>query len=384
MALGMKHWIAIAVLGVAIISVNQLPPEAWNIQKAIPLSHEETHAKALNAEVRRANDVLKRIRWADDFTAHLTAADRDEGFFVSSVGATVDALEGLREEVRGRLAALPVRDEHAVIGYYWVVRGQGSHPGVTTGGRNNAEYYVGALEGQPYCIILRSIPTALTGDRSLRRRRVRTGEWVYQAAMGPCRLVAQYGAPGGRITAWLEQGALNFGNGIREAEGGGDYWYRRRGVFGAVRYLGPIQRVGFDQCLAGMEDRCLALAFDPLPAGRAYRSDDLAVAAASALTAVSRTTSFDFPGRYIFSDLEQEFGPDAFRHFWQSNQEVTKAFEAAFGVDMGKWLAGWTDRTFSGFRAGPKVTKSARFGGLFTIMLFGLMAGLWNRRRKVA
>jgi len=112
--------------------------------------------------------------------------------------------------------------------------------------------------------------------------------------------------------------------------------------------------------------------------------DELAIINGSPLSAFDKRTVFSGSGHLLFSDLEQQFGYEAFDRFWSSHAEVTEAFETAFGMPMVDWAESWVQTYVASLTAGPEVTKSARFGGLFTIMFFGLLAGFWNRRRKVA
>ena len=85
---------------------------------------------------------------------------------------------------------------------------------------------------------------------------------------------------------------------------------------------------------------------------------------------------------YMFHDLEQEFGPDAFRAFWTSDQDVRTAFQRSFGVPLGDWVVSWVDRTIGVDEPGPALSRTASSGTALVIALLTGLAFLRIRRRS--
>jgi len=85
----------------------------------------------------------------------------------------------------------------------------------------------------------------------------------------------------------------------------------------------------------------------------------------------------------ILSDLEREFGSDAFRTFWKSEGDVATAFRSAFGVEAGEWLLGWVERRQGLTPRSPAPTLPTTFAGLLTVALMTGLASTWHTRRQV-
>ena len=86
---------------------------------------------------------------------------------------------------------------------------------------------------------------------------------------------------------------------------------------------------------------------------------------------------------YLFDDLEREFGHEAFARFWSSENEVSEAFEEAFGISTGEWMVDWLDRTRGLEHATPALPRHASTGGVLTMLLLLGLAYRAQRQRRV-
>jgi len=387
MAPRMRQWAGLLGSALAFIAIGQLPPEAYTGAPAEPLPHEEIQLWKISQEIRQIDGILRQNALSDELTADLFENSKN-GLGLRGEGAmTSAALEDYRNHIEQGLASLPIRDPDALVGLYWVDIGESTHLGEPRNpNRATTEYYIGEREGKAYCMDVHAAVESYLIDERLRGRNTVADRLTYGSGVGACRLVAQYGMPGAQILEWLEAGALAFAYATEV-----DYQNRERyrGVYSRARapFRGMWYRVNqlveFDQCMAGQAKACLYLALNPI--NQRLRPDaEREIELRSALTTAVPTTQLLGAGAFLIGDLERDFGHEAFDTFWRSDLEVTDAFVAAFGVTMGDWLVGWAGDNLGRFQPGPGLTKSAQFGGLLTIMLFGLIAGLRNRRREVA
>lgn len=383
MATGMKVWIGLVLAGVAFITIGQLPPTSYTALPPDEIPPAEARARAISDEIRRAEGVLKRFHWNDIALERLFTEAEDGLAFAGGGSMTQEAMDAYRDHIAEELESLPVRDREAKVGVFWMDINEGSYHTTTTLRYSAiAEYYIGERDGTPYCFVLYPAHPAYMEDRRIRIRSVAAG-WIYGSGVAGCRLVAQFGHPGEKVLEWLEVGAMSFGTGLRHPDRDYYRWRFIRGPLGRSNWSRANQRIELDRCMSGQAEGCLELVLTPINESirpKAERS----IEQQSPLTTMYARSSLGSTGSYLFQDLIEEFGPEAFDRFWSSDLGVEESFEAAFGLPMGDWLVSWMQDNLGSFLSGPRLTQSARFGGLLTVMLLGLGSGLWYRRRKVA
>lgn len=390
----MKHWLGLTVAGLALMALWGLPPRARSPREASPRTVEEVYMSELASEVRRANEVLKRRRWADSLSQFALGSQMD-GVAVGAYDPAVDdRLLELRASLAAERAALEPRDPDMVLGVFWQAGDRGGRPDVSVGMAGGTEFYAGELDGRPYCLVVHVNPRTnvryLTMDVQ--------GEARNAARSRVCQPFVRHGLPGSRIMSWLEAGGLEF---AREAPGRSDDWrsddwrremqdmLRRRNTFAGRMsgFAGSLHRhVPTQRCLAGQSDGCLQMVTDPASI-RTSPAESEHIRVNSPLTHRSARTSDSALGvldDYLLSDLEAEFGREAFSRFWTSDEGVPEAFNAAFGVEMGDWVMRWADEVVSLYRPGPRMPWSSVFGGLLTMAFFAALSGLNWRRRTLA
>lgn len=413
MALGMRHWFGLTAVGLALVAVRYVPPEAMQAREVdLPLA-EVARADALNGEINRSIDVLKRIRWSDSLSAIVAAPsagafsvgyptgitrkerkEYEEATGHSPPSLTVDISDEVRDDFEERIrTGFDQLDRTAEVrfGYFLVDSRSGS---LEWGRKRNpmgTETYVGELNGQAYCM---TVNVGIWFDDSDLWRAgdfygidgTRTQGNVFSY----CLPFLRHGLPGDHIMKWLQDGALSFAA-VGEAgldREGPSFIQARRTYFGlsGMSYLGwRDQELQIDQCLAGMRDGCLAAFTSPellRPAdGASFLAENSPVIGTGASNWRSPFGPWD---DYVMTDLEAEFGGDAFHRFWTSEKPVTEAFEDAFGMDMGDWGVHWVDTYMGISRPGPRLTKTAALGGMLAVSFFAALAGAWARRRRVA
>ena len=407
MAFRMKHWIASMLVGVALIAIWRLPPDSMPQRERTVRSAEQLRLDRLTSEVRVAGDVLRSVAWSDSLS-RLVVSTMHDGVAVT-VPATPDAeaaLDSLRlaldRSARAELAALPTRSD-VLFGYAIQPFGHGRRPGVHSAWRDRAETYVGTRDGTPYCLQVRAAhPDEIveTIERKLRGEEYpdvppRSG------LLGACRPYLTHGLPGPEVERWLERGGVRFAieddaglsvRGLEDQVGlppqePAAPWLRpgrsRRAVFGHNLTLFGGGGLEAEQCFSGRTDACEQLLLDP-------SSDDVVpererrIAAASPVVSRGRP-SFAISSEELFllSDLQDEFGPEAFARFWTSTEDVETAFENAFDTDAGTWMLEWVAGSVTVEPPGPGLPRSASSGAVLTIALLLGVAWMRNRKREV-
>ena len=172
MALGMRHWFGLTAVGLALVAVRYVPPEAMQAREVdLPLA-EVARADALNSEINRSIDLLKRVHWSDSLSAIVAAPsagafsvgyptgitrkerkEYEEATGHSPPSLTVDisdeVKDGFEERIRTAFDQLD-RTAEVRFGYFLI----DSRSGSLEWGRNRnsmgTETYVGELNGQAY------------------------------------------------------------------------------------------------------------------------------------------------------------------------------------------------------------------------------------------
>lgn len=388
MALGMKQWLGLTVGGCALVALWLLPPSPFTGNGKGMLGHEEIRYRNLQREVTRTQAVLQRIEWSDSLSALAVTTAKDG---VAAAGdarlirqAWVDTLSML---MHMEMAHLGTRADDAIVGYF-VQPIDFAGQGIRAYAWQSRELYIGTRQGHPYClrVIARSSPMAPM--QPISRWRGPGGE-MRSNVLGACRLVASYGLPGAKVTAWLKKGGIDYAEGDvgaqRERATVQDALMQTPQLFGRRRFFLVDRSLTAERCTAGSAEACLQKLLDP------WRDLITTVPVDAALHGPVQgfIPSGEMPplgnsGRYLVADLEAQFGPQRFRAFWTSNAEVPQAFEAAFGVPMDEWALSWVSDNLGLTRAGPSLPRPDALGGILLLALCAIVAGAWTRRRRVA
>ncbi len=390
MAFGMKHWIGLTAVGLAVVGVSLLPPASptwtsWTV--AIPRTQEEIHAEALGKEVTRMQHLVQRRAWADSLSA-VAMAQAEDGLAIGGSPELLneDRMIGLKARLDFEVASRgPIRPD-VTLGVFAQSRLQ-SWPGATrlADPRVTEELFVGQRDGRTYCLNLLIARRPGGAIQAL-------GEWNRSAGsnvLGACTIVARYGHPGPEILAWLKDGGVLFGSAPADLPPPSTQgiWEGRGKVLFGVRMgqFASTGRIYDDECRAGIPSGCQE-AFEH-PYVDSYQSSFRYLTANSDLvaTSISRYSSpFGPMSAYVLADLEADFGSDAFERFWQSDRSVSEAFEEAFGTSAGEWMVGWVDDNLGIRDAGPDVKKGSLFQIMLLLSFCGGIGAFCSLRRSVA
>ena len=389
MPLGMKHWIGLTLAGLALIVVWRLPPESLEppSQKTVPA--EQVRYQALEGEVRSTIELLRQVSWSDSLS-RAVLADAEDGPAVLTPYVN-EAVEGMRLRLRQKVEAEARRlgaREDVTFGYVVQPFDHGSQPDRGAPASPRIETYVGVRDGQAYCLQVRVtdaesvrgvLADELTDSDRLSPRR---------GTLGPCHFYVRYGMPGERLQAWLERGGIDFGDEAESppASSGARSVSRSNRWFTGPRYMSnPRRPIEADQCLAGSAGACATIFENPAMANPilARQLEMVALSPATSLGTPSAVRSILRGSEFLLSDLETEFGTDAFRSFWTSDQDFSAAFSAAFGVAPGDWLARWLDATVGIEEPGPALPRSASGGSMLALAALLGIAYARNRERSV-
>jgi len=401
MARGMKAWLGAVGIGLALVAASTLPPSATDVPEH-PKTPERVRYEQIRAGMQRAHDVLRAERWTDSLSG--LAVETAVGGLASGLPAEArlapDAVAEWKARLRAESAAIEPRDPRVIVGVYVQPLSLGAVPDTPTGSLLNRVTIVGTRNGEPYCLqVLPFMRPDRLDERSLRRS-------TPDGAVGACRLYAEHGLPSARIQSWLKAGGIRFAahpsgwapivhppqtRADAEASGrsaldvAGLGWSSDAPMFGlrSSRLFEAGAQV--QGCLGGRARACERAVTDP-ELLRPTLGDQAYVVAHSSVVGTGTyelDRPFDFMNGTLLADLERDFGAEAFDGFWKSDQAVPEAFEAAFGTDMGDWLVGWVKPKIGLYGAGPGVPLDALPLCLVTLMVFGGVAMLVQRRRAV-
>jgi hypothetical protein len=301
---------------------------------------------------------------------------------------TAGTLDSVRIRIREELVRAEASRD-AFVGLFIQPRSLASLERVPRDGRVGDEIYLGEREGQAFCYRVFGVNSRVSHQWGDLRRSHWTEDQQHTNILGPCRLVARHGAPGTGVHAWLERGAIGFAyaptdDPLRLVYGFGEPIVPLFGLGGMAWWTKSHDVV---KCMSGIAEACTSALLDPSSAGGELQLDARYVAERSPVIGIRQTlrgSPFATYDDYLLADLEAEFGRQRFGAFWTSDQELTVAFESAFGVPMGEWGASWVRAHVGGVDAGPGMPRSASTGTGLVVLLSALLAGFWARRRKVA
>ena len=372
MAIGLKQWIGIVSVGCVLMAVAALPPRTLDDDPR-PLPPAQARYSEVLRDVRRVAGAVAGRVWVDSLSA-VAVADAREGLALGVPEGRWMAEEDLdewRQRLNGQLDTLSRRADGVVLGFYHVVSSAEVPPASRT--------FAGTLDDTTYC--LQVAPTRSLVEAGSRR--------AWRSELGVCRLYAKYGMAGSRVQQWLRAGNAWAGAYSRPGRDPGNRrdWGRLSElpapVFGMNRVFASFGSapLALQRCVAGHTDACRDVLLENA-AFRAARSAGNAEELAMAPEEELLTWSAISP--YLLSDLEGQFGEDAFLRFWTSEEPVDAAFEAAFGLGAGEWTLGWVDAEMGLDEAGPGLMPGTVLSTLAALMVLGAAVSLTQTRRRLA
>lgn len=382
----MIRWLAVVVGLAALVALRALPPASLELGLREELPEQVTQ-RALESELRRAHAALRALRWSDSLSALAVTSAVDGVALSPPVGPALDAAEVDRwtEGRRAELVALGPGNHGVVVGIFWVPTRHSALPDVPLAGSNRPITFVGERDGTFYCI--QAEPYTERTSHTL------LGYWTGAAA---CSLYAEYGAPGPHVKAWLEASSLGFARipvsdfadeVMRSALEERELFERdpfERELFGPGLPLFADENLSVRACLAGRPVACERAVTDPELIAPLFEEErwlldntpavDLGMGAAG--------PPFGYLDDALLFELEDRYGPDAFRSFWTSTEPLPAAFEAGFGLPLGEWVMRWIHGYVGSYRAGPSIPWRALLWSVVALAAFAAMAtGAQNRRR---
>lgn len=383
MAHGMKLWLTATLTGAAIVAAWRLPLAPFPAPEARTRPAEMIRAAALNEEFRVTAEALRRVQWSDSLAPLSLAMARDGvAFLYPDVGLNADQVTRLERLIRDEVEA--VRASDMVFGYVLQSSEQNREADMGISARDRTELFVGSLENRDYCLqvrvhkpddVARTLATTLSGQSHVRPT---------AGVAGMCRPFLRYGMPGPEIGAWLAEGGIALAGEYGESEVPLPLLAGRRSLLGFSGFSPATRTPSGDRCLAGYAEACEALVMTPAEVNPSL-ARDLRVVRTSPVMSIGTWGAGSqvlHDEEYMFHDLEQEFGADAFRAFWTSDQDVRTAFQRSFGVPLGDWVVSWVDRTIGVDEPGPALSRTDSSGTALVIALLTGLAFLRIRRRS--
>lgn len=390
MSIGMKTWISLVVGLSTLVSLQLLPPRAF--EGGVNDEPEELRTLAeLRREVRQTHDAIQALRWRDSLAA-LAFDIADDGMVVAGASHLVrdEILTIIRRRTRKELDGLDV-EPSTVVGVIIQPSDFASSRGIGRGARLETMTLMGRTPKGSYCLRVVVASDRVSPNHPAFRLRYREDRSIASNTLYACRLVAQYGAPGTEVRNWLRRGAVDFAGELVEdkASLNAAIAYRTRLpllLSGIRRASLPRLSIEAEQCLAGMERACGEIFLDPEGTASVFRNrnvmrESLPFIRATRFTYGSPFGSYD---DFLIQDLQRQFGPERFRRFWTSELPVDQAFEAAFSTSPGAWTKAWALEHIGAEAAGPGLAESTALGAFLLLVSCGALVGLVSRRRTVA
>ena len=373
------RWTLLFVVGALLVTIwahTPLPSAAERpaTERAVLVAQ---HTRTL-LELDRLEGAYREHARIDSLRALLPA---QPGLTVSlSPALPADVTDSVRAAAERELAAAgPPR---ARIGVFVIDAAYGVKSDVRRGERHpEREIYVGTDSAGAYCVSVATGNVSATGVMYspafgyAMARGVRVPDFS-PSALGPCAFVARHGVPGVHIADWLERrrrGLLG--------DGFGPMW-----TFAELRDPTLLDDTTTERllrwswysydnitrgCGAGRRDLCRELAF---PEGATMISGPGIDLGPNARRVASSA---------LLYELEQQFGPERFTQFWTSDDSVTVAFAAAFGMDPLDWVRDWARSHYRLRPLGPGVAAGNLLLSLGVVVLLAGIAALVAMRREV-
>jgi len=384
MSLGLKHWLGIVAVGVALALILALPPTsiARPFHRAKRFT-EEAQLLALRREGARLEGELRITRYMKAFLPAALEAFPDIAVRGSRrmSAEEVDEVRGRigRELARGRVAAGGV-----ALGVFFVDEGEMVYPGLPWGRIKAQEFYWGRQDGRTYCFTVAAVHPASLSSPAAQVPGARS-------ILGTCELVAKYGLPGPTVARWLSSGGMSLAGTAVPSLPNDRHSYLagrgRRGPYGRLTTLGVTRdNLALDECWTGAEAGCGELVEHPRPAG--FPGDAYAdlVSYLIPRTGLSAVDQPSVPGPFTYhlaADLARRFGDDRFERFWKTSEPFQDGFLEAFGTDLDGWALRRASTSLEVSRPGPDVTLDAKISTLLMLALSAIIGGAWARSRRV-
>ena len=383
MATGMKSWLSMGAVGMALVFVWTLPvPDEAPGRQELP-AQTQRHLE-LQRAVARERAHLVRLDWIDSLNATLGAKKGASAIVRMPGDAMADSVRALEE----RLAVEIGRGgpPQATFGVFVTKPPPGGSSQHATQEPAHDEYYVGIHEGTPYCFVVRVDPREPSAVfASLRRGGMSFGRPRLgrpSVDLGPCSFVIKYGLPGQLVGQWLKAGS--FSRGLDAEDDAGSDAYGRG--YASAQYQSTMRNVSLagQSCLRRDVARCSEIFLSP----RTMEAGSIPLHLASVVPelwegAAGQGYHLQFIENSMLSDLEREFGSERFARFWSSPSAVTEAFQSAFRVEPGLWLQRWGRFHYEEGPSGSDRVEAAAYAAL--LLLGSLLAVLGTvRRRSVA
>lgn len=384
MALRVKHFIGLCVAGCVFVALWTLPPTqryapGWDVRNA-----EQLRLERLEDELKNAGEVLRRLRWSDSLSQMVTAPEASNAQVLFPDYATTPT------EQKARLAERVAKDveqyapsSNMRFAMVWQDERAGFYEGMNPNWRDRVEYFAGVRNGTPYCMTLRSIDAEAVNRHVSHLLTASDRMTPRTNVLGLCSWYMRYGLPSASIEEWLSNGAALYS--LERGEPSDVTVFPERWLMGLRASRRPIH---VQQCQAGIASGCAEMFETPRELsqyGIRDRFDRLADE--SPLIWRHYTSSgvrFSEYENFLFHAMESEFGSAAFQQFWTSEGALLPAFEDAFGVDAGEWVASWVESTRGVEQSSPALPRSASTGSMLAFLLFLGIVYRTHRRRAVA
>ena len=364
MAPGLKRWIGVVAVcagGLVLLLVGWANAVIDDANRSYAEAGGREYYESLVAESHVA-EAIRNIRLVDRLSRHTDA----DTVVVLAGAPSLAPPDSVRETVAAELARLRDRGSGgdvlvATAPARWLL------PDTTRrriSNTHDAAYMTWQGE-RPVCAAV-LLPYAGWQTRDWYATRLRPG-----TMLGPCWWVAAYGAPSDAVATWLARGGGRFAQRYL-GEPRISWRISRSTLFGSASYSGLTLEE--EACVDGHLEACEAAVLEPLAgSGQSARTlvpDDPLLYASRGSRTYAR---FAGAGEMLLADLEAAVGPEAFRRFWTSDQDIRTAMGQALGRPAGGWIHDWArDRlTVPPTRAGIPPGD-----WLLTLLALGLLTGL--------
>ncbi|HET9424468.1 MAG TPA: hypothetical protein VFO55_03780 [Gemmatimonadaceae bacterium] len=213
------------------------------------------------------------------------------------------------------------------------------------------------------------------------RRTLATDDAISQLT-GPCAYYSVFGMPGHQVEAWLRaQGAVLAHGGSWTRSSEPPRFLRQRSRYfdaahPALDYLTPEG----GSCVVGDLAACEQAVMTRAPIS------SMLVAGPSVtlrrMGPVGRDYSAFGPRQTeMLAGMVRTMGRERFAAFWRSDEPVPAAFERASGVRLGAWVSSWAAEQYGRPQRGPRVSAVGLLGAV-VLVAAGLFFGLRTAARR--
>ena len=381
MALTMRRWILIALVGAAILPVILLrrveprEPERSAVRERLAI----TAARARGRELRLA-EALHLARLRDSVAASLPRSGAGRMIVDPRLPQQTSAAIAILQAnaARGR-PAQPRGAVDVVFVLDTATRFRG-HQLRQTNNKLVIDHFAPA-DASGRCLVLARInPTAFWGNF------ISTD--AGERFMGPCAFYEHYGAPGAGIKRWLDARSWLLAQYGPQGVAGAGGWVRS--FRWAVDMRGWISGAGF-RCLMGNDSSCVTAVLERGVYER--RLDAISGASMppqherdfhSVWNLSERAGGLGPRQPAMLGDMARSLGDEKFLAFWRSSREPMDAFREASGRDFPSWAQEWMAGHYPPQETGPTTTPGAKLFALVILIAgVGLAMLAADRRQAV-